>query len=429
MTTLQTADGRLLRRASSGPMAGGQMFFPPMWSDGEREPNGLTDSLGGVLASYESLYRRQPVIAAVVDKLARRIATLPFGAFKLLANGARELVVGDSLDSLIRRPMPRVSTVALNHHIAQSLLVHGNAVVAKLRGGDREAPPVMLWPLDWAQMGAYGPVGGRIEMWSTTQFDGVERGIAIEDTIHFAWGSPSGSEIGVSPLEKLGVTIRLEDAAQRHQTSMFKNGVRPSLAVSLDIENPKNEVLEYARARVEAMHKGMDQAGRTWFMGAGVKLQPLSMTPVEVELIEQRKLSREEVGMVYDLAGPLMNDLSHATLANVAEYQRAMYRDVIPPWTELLVQTYQAQLLDLEPAWVDKVVRFDFTDKLKGDPKQLAETLKIEVEAGLRSRNEARMILGLAPIGDPNDSKNPHNQLTMNVNNQAPVESAGGQVP
>jgi phage portal protein BeeE len=69
--------------------------------------------------------------------------------------------------------------------------------------------------------------------------------------------------------------------------------------------------------------------------------------------------------MVYDLPGPLMNDLSHATLANVAEYQKALYRDVVPTWTELIVQTFQAQLIDAEPAWLDKLVRFDFSEKLR----------------------------------------------------------------
>jgi HK97 family phage portal protein len=429
MTTLQTVDGRLLRRQSTGGMSGmgglsAQTPFPPMWSDGERwGPGGLTSD--GYLRSYESIYRSQPVIAAVVDKLSRRIATLPFGGFELAAGGTRSPVLGDSLDSLIRRPYPKASGVHLLHHVAQSLLVHANAVVAKARThGDRSLPPDTLWPLDWAQMSAYGPVGGLIEWWSTTQFDGQERLISADDVIHFAWGAPSGSQVGVSPLEKLGVTLRLEDATQRHQTAMFKNGSRPSLAVSLAMENPKNDLLEYARARVEAMHKGSDNSGRTFFMGANVNLQPLSLTPVETELIEQRKLSREEVGMVYDLAGPLMNDLTHGTYSNVTELQKGLYRDVIPPWTELIVQTFQTQLLDPEPPWLDRVVRFDFTDKLKGEPRELAETLKIEVEAGLRTRNEARYILGLPPIGDPVAEANPHNQLTMNVNNQAPVGSA-----
>ena len=122
-------------------------------------------------------------------------------------------------------------------HVFQSLYIHGNGLVAKLRRADRDAPPVMLWPIDWGTVSAYGEQGGDIEWWSFP-IAGQERFIAAADTIHFAWPGPSGGQIGVSPLEKLGVTIRLEDAAQRFQTSNFRNGSRPSLAVTLDNPRP-----------------------------------------------------------------------------------------------------------------------------------------------------------------------------------------------
>jgi HK97 family phage portal protein len=421
MTTLQTADGRLLKaqRPAGASFSSGNVFsgqaFPPMWSDGER----WGDS--GYLKSFEQIYRSQPVVAGVVDKLSRRIATLPFDAYRRLENQAREVVTGDTLDSLLRHPMPRCGTVHLNHHIAQSLLIHGNALVAKVRGTDREAPPVMLWPLDWAKVNAYGD--GTIEWWSTTQYGDTERFIAADDVMHFAWPGPDGGPIGVSPLEKLAVTIRLEDAIQRSQVATMKNGSRPSLAVTVDKENAKTEQLEYVRQRVEAMHKGVDNAGKTFFMGSNVKVQPLSLSPVEVALIDQRRLSREEVGAVYDLSGPLMNDLTHSSFANVTELLRSLYRDVLPPWLALIQTTYQAQLLDPEPAWLDRFTEFDLTDKLKGDPVELATSLKLQVEAGLLTRNEARRILNLPPIGDSTDDANPANQLTANVNNQGALSS------
>lgn len=417
MTTLQTADGRLLRaQRPAGVLQQQGSFFPPMWSSGERAGD------DGWLKSYAAIYRSQPEVAGAVDKLTRRIATLPFDAYRHLSDGGRELVRGDSLDSLIRHPAPRVSSVHLRSHIAQSLLIHGNALVAKLRGADREAPPVMLWPLDWGQVSAYGPVGGRIEWWSTTQFEAQERFIQAADTIHFAWPGPGGGEIGVSPLEKLGVTIRLEDAAQRHQVAMFRNGSRPSLAVTLE-GDPKPEKLEYARQRVEAMHKGVDNGGRTFFMGSNVKVDKLSLSPVEVELIAQRKVNREEIGAVYDLAGPLMNDLEHGTFANITELLRSLYRDVVPPWLGLIEETFQAQLLDQEPVWADRFLAHDLTDKLKGDPAELATSLKLQVEAGLLTRNEGRRILNLPPVGDGSADR-----LTANVNNQAPLDSMGADV-
>jgi HK97 family phage portal protein len=406
MTTLEMADGRLLRSQPTGlrrqtNQAG---FFPPMWSDGERW--GET----GVLVSFEQIYRTQPVVAGVVDKLTRRISTLPFDGYSLNADGSREMVRGDALASLLRHPLPRSSGTHLRAHIAQSLLIHGNAVVAKVRGSDRQAPPEMLWPMDWAQLSAYGE--GRIEWWSTTQFGGQERFFRAEDAMHFAWPAPDGGEIGVSPLEKLGVTLKLEDAAQREQVSIFEKGSRPSMSVSVE-GNPRVEQLEYIRQRVEANHRGVSNSGRTFFMGANVKVQPLSMSPVETALIEQRRLSREEVGAVYDLAGPLMNDLTHGTYSNVSELLRSMYRDVLPPWLTLIEDTFQTQLLDLEPAWTQRFVAHDLTDKLKGDPVELATSLKMQVEAGLLTRNEARRILNLPAVED-----DAADLLTAQVNNQ-----------
>jgi HK97 family phage portal protein len=423
--TLQTSDGRLLRSTrpagTSNWMGGWSMpsSFPPMWSDGER-----WGSTGTELRSYEAIYRSQPVVAGAVDKLTRRIATLPFDAYQRKANDERERITGDTLDSLLRRPMPRSSGVHLRAHIAQSLLLHGNALVAVLRGADRDAPPIALWPLDWSQIGAYAPDGGRIEWWSTYQFGHDERFIRAEDTLHFAWPGPDGGEVGVSPLEKLGVTVRLEDASQRFSTAQFANGNRPSLAVTLGQVNPKKEMLELTRANIDNLHKGPDRAGKTILLGADAKIQTLSMSPVEAALVDQRRLNHEEVGMVYDLAGPLMNDLTHGTYSNVEELNRALYRDVIPPWTTLIEETFQSQMLDQQPEWLDRFVAHDFSDKLKGTPIELAQTLKLQVESGLITRNEARRILNMAPLDDP-----AADTATANTNNQAPLSSMSTSPP
>jgi HK97 family phage portal protein len=413
MTTLQTADGRLLRatRPIGAQNTVGSGWSRPMWSDGssDHDPEGR-------LVSYASIYNSQPVVATAVNKLSRRIATLPFDGYRRLPDNGRELVRDDTLDSLIRRPLPRWSKVHMLHHVAQQLLVHGNCLLAKIRGSDQSAPPEGLWPLDWAFVNAYAPLGGRIEWWATTQFEGHERFIAVEDTLHFAWPSPHG-EIGTSPLQQLGVTIRLEDAAQRHQTASFKNGARPGGVFTLPPgTTPSKEQMELTRETIKALYTG-DNAFKTGIVAPGAKWEAMSMSPVEVELIEQRKLNREEIGMVYDLAGPLMNDLTHATLTNVIELNKALYRDVIPPWTALFEQTFQAQLIDPEPAWLDRFLAFDLADKIKGEPQELANTLKLEVEAGLITRNEARRILNMPPSEDAGADK-----LTYNANNQAPID-------
>jgi HK97 family phage portal protein len=422
VTTLQTADGRLLRaqRPALAGAGGGMLssaVFPPMWSDGERHPNALTDGVDGSLASFESIYRSQPVLAGVVDMMAYRAATLPLGAFTANADGSRTAVPrSDSLATLLRRPRPRASTVHLLSHIYSSLFVHGNALVAQLRThGDPDLPPDMLWPLDWSQVTAYGEPGGDIEWWGTFQFGGSEELFApVDRTLHFAWAPPSGNQIGVSPLEKLGVTIRTEDAAQRYQTANFRNGIRPSSVISFE-RGLRKEAIDRNLAAIEGMHQGVARAGRMMAVTGETKVSPLSMTAVEASLIDQRRLDREEVSIVFGLSGPSLTDSTNSALGNVAERFRAFYRDVLPPWATLVVETFESQLLDPQPAWMDRVIRHDFKDKLRGEPTEQSAALKTLVEAGLLTRDEARYDLGYPPKGG-NAA-----ELTVNANNQATI--------
>lgn len=381
-----------------------------VWSDGE-----LPD--GTYLKSYDAIYRSQPVIAGVVDKIARRAATLPLGVFTELANGSRESVPPENgLATLLRRPRPRVAGVHLLTYIFQSLLIHGNAVVAKARThGDPDLPPDMLWPLDWSKLSAFGEAGGDIEVWHTSQFANGVREIDAVDTIHVAWPGPDGGQIGVSPLEKLGVTIQVEDAAQRTQTGTFSTDYRPSLAITLGTPKPTRELLDMTRASIDALRRSGD---KTILLGSDSKVETLSMTPVEAALIDQRRLNREEVAIVFDLAGPSLSDTTNASMGNVVERMRSFYRDVLPPWTSLVVETLEAQLVEPEPAWIGHLIRFDFSDKLRGEPEEHTNKLKTEVDAGLASRNEARRDLGRPPEGDPDDPTNPANQLTVAANNQ-----------
>jgi HK97 family phage portal protein len=429
MTVIQAADGRLLR--AQKPMGSGlgqngffPTSFPPMWSDGERYPNNLTDSLDGALASYDYIYRSQPILAGVIDMIAFRAATLPFGAFTARQDGTRDPIArSDSLATLLRRPKPRSSTVHLLNHVFTSLFVHGNALVAKLRThGDPDTPPDMLWPLDWSRVTAFGEPGGDVEWWGTYQFNNEELFVKAEDTVHFAWPGPDGGPIGVSPLQKLGVTIRLEDAAQRYQTANFRNGNRPSNAISFDKEL-RRESLDVNRAAIEAFHRGVDRAGKTIMLSGGAKIQTLSMSPVEAALIDQRRLDREEIAIVFGLSGPSLTDSTNSALGNVAERFRAFYRDVLPPWATLVVETFESQLLDPEPAWMDRLVRFDFKDKLRGEPMEQANALKVLVEGGMITRDEAREELGKPPVGGNAD------ELTLNVNNQASVSSLETRTP
>jgi hypothetical protein len=60
---------------------------------------------------------------------------------------------------------------------------------------------------------------------------------------------------------------------------------------------------------------------------------------------------------------------------------------------------------------------------LRGEPLEQANVLKILTEAGIVTRNEARLEVGRGPDGNPSDPDNPADQLTLNANNQASIDA------
>lgn len=423
MTSLIAANGQLLRRTEPRgiPSAafgfGGGLTFDSVWTDASE----ASDETGRLI-SFSEIYDTQPVVAAAINKLARQGSTLPLKVYKRKENGERDRLIGHPLETLLRKPLTRRGPVHLKQWILIPLLTHGNSIVAKFRE-DPSGPPTALLPVSWPHIEAYAPEGGEVEWWATTQ-TGERRWFQAQDAMHFAWLSPAG-EIGTSPLRQLGTTIQIEDAAQRFQRAMFRNSVRPTGAVTI----PENVVLDKEtrkemRADLDKLHTGVDNAGRTMLLPGGAEWKAMSHSAHEAELIEQRKLDREEIAMVYDLPGPLIGDLTHGTYSNVTELNKQLYKSVLRPWLTLVEETIQAHLIDPEPEWEGIFVEFDLGEQLKGDPVELADALRTQVEAGVMTRNEARKFLNL-----PRDPSPAADQLFYSANNQAPVGDAPVSTP
>ncbi len=330
MTSLIAAGGRLLK--TTGPQTGipsanygfgGGLTFDGVWTD-RSEDEGSEHKL----ISYSELYNTQPVIAAAINKLTRQGSTLPLKVYRRNSSGDRERLYGHPLVELLRQPLPRRSPVHLKQWILMPLLSHGNGLIAKFRETP-DGPPTALLPVSWPEVEAYAPQGGYVEWWATTQ-TGQRRWLAVEDTLHFAWESPQG-EIGTSPLQQLGTTIQIEDAAQRYQRAMFKNSARPTGAIQLPAGPPiPPEIRKEMRADIERLYSGIDNAGRMVLLQNGAEWKTMAHSAHEAALIQQRILSREEIAMVYDLPGPLIGDLTHGTYCLPADALVAAEQGSVP---------------------------------------------------------------------------------------------------
>jgi len=383
----------------------------------------------GRVVSYQQLYEEQPWVAVSVNKLARQVARLPLYAHRLVEGTRWEgesepLELDHPLARLLACPWPRAGELHLKQKALFPALVHGNAALAVFReaaGG----PPSSLVPLDYRYLTAHCLGGdGEIDVWETGQA-GRSRMLAREDVLHFAWEGGAG-DLGVSPLKQLGTTLRTEDAAQRYQSSSFDNGARPSGALVLpqDARLDADERQEL-REEIRGQHAGVDQAFKVALLSGGMDWKPFSHTAVEAELIEQRRLTREEVAAVYDIPPPLIGILDHATYSNVAEMHRMLYGMVLGPWLTLIEDTIKAQIIDSYEPWAQEglFVAFDLAEVLKGDALKEIQAVREAIQTGVMTVNEGRRRLNMSRYDD-----DAADELLIPANNLAPLRVAGSGV-
>ena len=389
----------------------------------------LTEDDRRRMISYAELYATQAAIGTVVNKLVRQISTIPLKVYQRAKNAAsqngkpkhpEEILDPDhSLVSLLHHPAPGYGAVSLKEWISLPLFVHGGGVIAKFRGNGYAEVPTEIIPLDWRFLQAWARIGTPVLMWASVQ-TGVLKWIAPSEVVYTAWSSPAGSNgawLCTSPLQQLGITLKIDEAAQQLAASYFRNGARLSgvltVPPTVDVRQTP-EVLDRLEAKLEDMHSGVSKAFKVAVIGGGTTWTPVGQTAAEAQLIQTRAWDLNEVRDLYDL--PPRGD------TNNPEADAQLYKTTLRPTFDMIADRLNAQLVYPEPEWRDALLflKFDMSEALWGDPLVLSDKMVAETLAGLRSVDEARVPLGLQPRGGASD------QLLSDKDAAAPPMGPGG---
>lgn len=352
--------------------------------------------IGGRTVSHADLFETQPIVAMGVMRLLTWALRVPLKAYERTGDDSRErLLPGDDpLADAIVTPWERGAGVQLTQAFLGSLLVHGNAVVPVNSGAGgridfapadyRFATPIFAWR-------------DRISGWQLDVDDPtIMRERAADEVIHVAHWAPKGP-LGVSPLKMLGTTVAIEDAAQRHQKAMWRNGARSPTAIVATAEYLgqseawQGTLLGQLREDVDDIYAGPDNSGRPLLLPPGLDTKPVGWTSVEAELIQQRLVSREEAGAVLQIPPGCLGFLRDGD-AVLGEQRQMGYQDGLAPPLLLVEAILNAQLVRSLMREPDKYVEFDFSGLLKGDRLKEVQALREAISSALLTPNEARTI-------------------------------------
>jgi HK97 family phage portal protein len=294
-------------------------------------------------------------------------------------------------------------------------LVYGNVYVLKRR--DKLGRLRELWLLDSSDVEPKWPLDGN-EFIShyVVKADGEPYRVERSDIIHFRYGlDPRNHRVGLSPLRALLNEVLGDEAATYYSKNVLgKGGIPPYFlwpkpnadsVFSIDPVAVKENLL--------ASTTGSNAATPAVF-SVPMELGHVGFTPAQMALKEAHIIPEERVCAVMGIPGLVLgfNFDTHATYSNYKTALEAAWNTFVIPTMKLFATELTNQLLPEYDYRNGEWVEFDTSDvwALQADEKQIAEKEVMKWNAGLITRNEARVAMGMkAYEGDGGDDLAPVN--------------------
>lgn len=375
---------------------------------------------------YAEIYRSQESVRTVVSFLARNVAQLGLHMFERVGDDDRRRMSDHPMALMLKQPNPWTTKYRFIQALVCDFAIYDRAYWLKTRitpesNGLVRIPPQIVTPEgdNWLT-----PNGFKVDGTSGT------RVYKADEVIYFR-GYGLDKDIGISPLEALRRTLREEYAAGEMREQVMRNGAR----MSGYLERPKDapEWSDTARDRFkrnwQAQYSGAGPgAGGTPILEDGMQFKPVSQTARDLQYIESRKLTREEVAAAYFVPPPMIGILDHATFSNITVQQRMLYTETLGPWLSMIQEEIELQLLkDFEPEPKRFYVEFNLREKLSGAFEERADAIAKAVGGPTMTINEARALDNRPPIDGGDDLIRPLN-VTQN-GNPDPIPAAPADQP
>jgi HK97 family phage portal protein len=329
-------------------------------------------SLTGGINVTEGTTLSIPAAYRCVQLISDSIASLPFDAYR----DDRKL---DPTPAILRQPDPNCTRMEILGATVTSLVMRGNAFFL-LGNRDRFGFPqtaILLSPdAVFVKMDRNGAITYQV---NGTTYD-------TSEILHIRGGVVTpGSITGAGPLQLQRRTLALSLSGDEAASEAHVSGSIPSGVISSPMELTQDEAKILKTNFVKA-HGGRQKSPAV--LTGGLTYQPLSWSPDDLQLLESRRYSAEQICTIFGVPAHLVGVpiQESKTYSNVQQDNRAFVTFTLRGYMSRIEQSFSG----LIPR--GQVALFDADDFQRADRRERYEAHKIALEAGWLTVDEIRHI-------------------------------------
>jgi HK97 family phage portal protein len=284
------------------------------------------------------------------------------------------------------------SITAFIDEMVTSLLLRGNAYVYSLNEYSTGYPRQMF-VLDPDRI-HIDRIGGMSHYFLGMEGPEIDR----DRLLHIRYLSWAEDPYGYGPLDSLTRQLQMNVNLDEYAAQLAGSGAVPwgVLSTEQDLNREQADLLKN-----RWLEASSDRQGAPAILSGGLKLQPLSLRPADMAMLELSQMSDRRIATAFGiqpflLGIPIEGSSGMMQYANVTSVADLLWRLTLRP----LAHTLSAALSKWALPYGTEAI-FDSDSFLRPDMKTLAETAKILVDMGVIDEAEARGLVGLPPRESP----------------------------
>lgn len=267
--------------------------------------------------------------------------------------------------------------------------------------------PTEIW---WLKPTKVKPVEDRdkyLKGYVYTSATGEKIPFKPDEIVWFRYPHPGDEFAAMSPLAAARLAADTASAMTRSSEQLHTQGLQLGGVIV-----PAKDKLTFKEGQAEELEALLDKRwskpknrARWAVLRYEAQFLPMNITPKDADVVAGLNLTLRQVLNVYGIPSPLMNDMEHATLANVKELVRWLWEGALKPDADLKAAEIREQFLPMfkGPSTPD-YAEHDFTKiaALQESQSEAWSRDKAAMEVGALLINEWRRSKGMpdVPWGD-----------------------------
>ncbi len=225
---------------------------------------------------------------------------------------------------------------------------------------------------------------GDVKLWKMEKYSaqggtsGEKKNIAPEKLLHFKYYDPYNRHRGLSPLYAGRLPIQQDINMSVWNAGFFQGGLRNPIVILLKHMLGSGPVRQNYLQGLKNQFQGFVKGQGPLVVDGGADVRPLLSSIKDLDFIEGKSLTREEICALYGVPPAQVGIFRYANYANSREQTRLFWINTLIPKMRVLKNTLQTGLLDLY--WPGTYCDWDWdsVEAIREDPitESTAESLQ-----------------------------------------------------